>query len=192
MLAIDKPAGMPSSPTRQGAAGTAQHTLAAQLAQRDGRPPQLWVVHRLDTATSGVLVFATTRAAAAALSRVFHDRLAGKRYVALVAGQPAADAGHITLALAARGGRAVVDPRGRPAETDWTVLARDADRTRVALTPRTGRMHQLRAHLAAIGHPVIGDRLYGGPRHPRLLLHAERLTLPLRGATLTITAPTPF
>ncbi len=192
MLAIDKPAGMPSSPTRQGAAGTAQHGLAAQLAAREGRAPRLWVVHRLDTATSGVLVFATTRAAAAALSRAFHDRTVTKRYVAIVAGQPATDAGRIELPLLARGGRGVVDPRGRPAETAWQVLERLGDRTRLALEPRTGRLHQLRAHLAAIGHPVVGDRQYGGPRHGRLLLHAAGLTIPLPGRTLTLAAPPPF
>lgn len=186
VVAIDKPAGMPTAPTRQAASGTA---VAALAAQRVGG--RLWVVHRLDAATSGVLLFATTRAAAAALSAAFRDRRARKTYLALVAGTPAGAEGVIELPLATRAGRARVDPRGRPARTAWCVRAKRGATTLLAVEPETGRLHQIRAHLAALGHPVVGDRLYGGPPGPRLMLHARAITVPLADGDLTVTAPWP-
>ena len=86
------------------------------------------------------------------------------------------------------GRRANVDPAGRPARTDWELVASDEAGAVLRLRPRTGRMHQLRVHLAAIGHPILGDRAYGGPPASRLMLHAERLVVPhpRTGARLTI------
>src|SRR5690606_3575709 len=112
VLAIDKPPGMPSAPSAQASAGTALTALAAQLAA-GGERRRLWLVHRLDAAASGVLLFATTPAAAAAASAAFRERRADKRYLALVAGAPADDAGLVDQPLAERRGHAVLDPRGR-------------------------------------------------------------------------------
>ena len=184
VLAIDKPPGMPSAPTRQAASGTALTTLREQ---RDGRP--LWLVHRLDAAASGVLVFATTRAAAAALSAAFRDQQVDKRYLALVDGVPDAAEGMIEEALSVRAGRARIDPRGRPASTAWRIAARRDATVLLAVEPRTGRLHQIRAHLASIGHPIVGDRLYGGSPAPRLMLHAESIAVTVAGRPIAISAP---
>jgi RluA family pseudouridine synthase len=194
LVAIDKPAGMPSAPTRTAARGTAQTTLVAELRARDGRPTRLFVVHRLDAGTSGVLVFAKTRAAAATLGKAFADGAVEKTYVARVATAPTAGAGTIDLALATAGRKSVVDPKGRPARTGWERVAADARGALLRLRPETGRMHQLRAHLAAIGHPIKGDRLYGGPPAARLMLHAERLVVPhpRSGEPLALMAACPF
>jgi RluA family pseudouridine synthase len=192
VIAIDKPAGMPSAPTQHAASGTAQAVLTAQLAARPGGAPRLWVVHRLDAATSGVLAFATTRAAAAVLSDAFRLQHVRKRYVALVEPAPSTDAGRIDLALASAGGRAQAAAHGKPARTDWRLRERSGAAARLDVEPHTGRMHQIRAHLAAIGHPIVGDRLYGGVRAPRLMLHAAALTLPRRETRLTIEAAVPF
>lgn len=186
VVAIDKPAGMPSAPTRQAARGTALSVLGEQ---RGGRP--LWLVHRLDAAASGVLLFATTRAAAAALSAAFREHRVEKTYLALVDGVPDAPVGVIEQSLAARAGRARVDPRGRPARTAWRVEARRATTAVLAVEPSSGRLHQIRAHLAAAGHPIVGDRLYGGSPAPRLMLHACAIALSLDGHRLAVSAPSP-
>lgn len=189
-VVVLKPAGLLSVPGR-GEAG------ADHLAGRVQRAvPDALVVHRLDMATSGLMLFARGVAAQRALSRLFELRRIDKRYEAVVHGLPPDDAGTIELPLAAdwpnRPRQQVDFTHGRPALTHWRVLARDpaAQRTRLALTPVTGRSHQLRVHLAAIGHPIVGDALYGpgaeaaarrseapgpgtGPDGaPRLLLHA--------------------
>jgi 23S rRNA pseudouridine1911/1915/1917 synthase len=193
LIAVDKPAGMPSTPTRVAAVGTALETLRSELAARDGRRPRLWPVHRLDVATSGVLVFARDRKAAAALSAAFRAGHVEKEYVALVDGRGGDEHGCAELTLRTVRGRAVVDPTGKPARTDWSVIERGDERSLLRLRPHTGRMHQLRAHLAAIGHPVAGDRLYGGSSAPRLMLHASALRLPhpKHGTVLELGAPVP-
>jgi RluA family pseudouridine synthase len=192
VIAIDKPPGMPSAPTRQSAAGTALTVLEAQLAARRGPTPRLWVVHRLDAATSGVLVFATTRLAAAQLSAAFRLQRVHKRYLAVIATLPAAAAGEIDLALRSAAGRALIDPAGKPAQTSWRVCERRSVGVLLEVAPHSGRMHQIRAHLAAIGHPIVGDRPYGGPPAPRLMLHAAAVTLPHGDGDITIEAPAPF
>jgi 23S rRNA pseudouridine1911/1915/1917 synthase len=184
VLAIDKPAGMPSAPTREAAAGTA---LALLQAQRGGG--RLWLVHRLDAPVSGVLLVATTRAAAAALSAAFRDRQVEKTYLALVDGVPAADAGVVDQPLVAERGRARIDPCGRPARTSWRVAERRGATTLLVVVPSTGRLHQIRAHLAALGHPIVGDRRYGGSPAPRLMLHAHAVALSLGGRRIAISAP---
>ena len=186
VVAIDKPAGMPSAPTRQAATGTALTELAAQ---REGGGDGLWLVHRLDAAASGALLFATTRAAAAALSAAVQDRRVRKTYLALVEGAPTADAGVIEQPLTARAGRARIDPRGRPARTAWRVVERRGATTLLAVEPETGRLHQIRAHLAALGPPIGGDRLYGGPPAERLMLHALSIAVTLDGREIAVTAP---
>lgn len=184
VLAVDKPAGMPSAPTRDAAAGTALDVLQAR---RDGR--RVCLVHRLDAAASGVLLFATTRAAAAALSAAFRDRQVEKTYLALVDGAPAAEAGVVDQPLLARAGHARVDPRGRPARTPWRVEERRGGTTLLVVAPRSGRLHQIRAHLAAIGHPIVGDRRYGGSAAPRLMLHARSIAVTVAGRRIEISAP---
>lgn len=177
-LAVDKPAGMPAAPTRTAAAGTALDELRQHLRRRDGRPRELWPVHRIDRETSGILLFAFDAGAAGRLGAAFADRRVEKEYRAWVAGVTADDAGTVRAPLRAERRRAVVDDAGRAAETHWWVIERQADRTLLRVVPITGRMHQIRAHLAAIGHAVIGDRVYGGPRAARLMLHASRLRFP--------------
>ncbi len=191
VLAIDKPAGMATAPTRVGAAGTARDLVTEALRARARGPARLWVVHRLDAATSGVLVFAKTRAAAAALSAAFAEGRVEKTYLARVAIAPSAPRGRIDLAIVTEGRRARVDPKGRAARTDWEVVATDDAGALLRLRPATGRMHQLRVHLQAIGHPIVGDRVYGGGRAPRLMLHAERVMVPHPGTGVAIEIRSP-
>ncbi len=146
--------------------------------------PVLWVVHRLDRQTSGVIVFARTAAAHRLLNTQFEKRQALKTYHALVQGLPVWDSKSTHLPLRADGDRrhrTVVDHRrGKPAETDLLVLECFDHIALLQVTPHTGRTHQIRAHLAALGHPIVSDPLYGGgdlPGLPRLGLHAFSLKL---------------
>jgi tRNA pseudouridine32 synthase/23S rRNA pseudouridine746 synthase len=139
------------------------------------------VVHRLDLDTSGLLLVAKDQPTYAALQRQFALREIDKRYIAWLDGEVVATHGTVDLPLRVDlddRPRQVVDAvHGKPAITDWQVLAREPGRTRVALAPRTGRAHQLRVHAAhpqGIGFPIVGDRLYGRPA-ARLMLHAESI-----------------
>jgi 23S rRNA pseudouridine1911/1915/1917 synthase len=209
LLAVDKPAGMVVTPGLRHPAGTLANALRAlpgSLSAREG-PFRPGIVHRLDAGTSGVLVVARTDAAHDALVAQFHDHRALRRYLALVRGAPAWDTFTIEAPLARRrvGRRAFAparDGQGRAAATDLRVLARGAEVALVEARPRTGRTHQIRVHLAALGHPLVGDTLYGGPASRRAAealglarpgLHAERLTLahPADGRALTLVAPLP-
>lgn len=171
ILAIDKPAGMPSAPTRQGAAGTALDLLQAE-------EPSLRLVHRLDAGTSGVLLFARSALAATRLSRAFQEGQVRKEYLALVRGIPTDEEGRIDLPLRSGANGSHVDPNGRPAVTNWRFLGRRGEDSLLQLVPETGRMHQLRVHLAHLGWPILGDRRYGGPPARRMYLHALRLAFP--------------
>ena len=162
------------------------------------------VVHRLDMATSGLMLFARGLEAQRALSHAFAARAVHKRYVAIVAGRLPAEAGEIDLPLGAdwpnRPRQQVDRAHGKPALTRWRVLGVDAARatTRLELEPVTGRAHQLRVHLLAIGHPILGDALYAPPEvcacADRLLLHASRLGFahPASGAPLQFESAPPF
>lgn len=198
LLVLDKPSGLLSVPGRG-------EQLKDSLAHRvQARFPDARVVHRLDRDTSGVLVMALDLAAQQALSRQFEMRTVAKVYEAMVEGQMSADAGRIELPLA-KDMTQQLPPRhrvdhqhGRPAVTEYRVLARNADSTRLELRPETGRSHQLRVHLAAVGHPILGDPIYG-PTVPeiagvRLMLHALSLAVdhPATGQRMTWTAPCPF
>ncbi|MBI2963041.1 MAG: RluA family pseudouridine synthase [Deltaproteobacteria bacterium] len=200
LLALDKPSGMPSHPTFARALGTALQVAETMLRGRNaGAKVPLWPLHRLDSATSGVLLFAKTQAAARAVNRSFARRRVAKRYLALVAGVPSPALGEIRLPLAERHLRAEPSALGKEALSRYRVLEALGDAALVELQPTTGRMHQLRVHLAAIGHPVLGDAKYGdgAPAGPtpasRLMLHASRLELPhpIGGAPLTIESPPP-
>lgn len=157
-------------------------------------PPRL--AHRLDKDTSGCLALARTAGDAAVLGRAFRARRVRKTYLAVVAGRPPGVSGRIDTPLlkvtAPGGSRVVADPGGWPAVTRWTVLAGFEDRAVVRLEPETGRMHQLRAHMAILGHPILGDPIYGPDRTPPvpLHLHAQRLVLPAP-YDLDVVAPLP-
>jgi tRNA pseudouridine32 synthase/23S rRNA pseudouridine746 synthase len=158
------------------------------------------VVHRLDMATSGLMLFARGAAAQRRLGDAFAARLVHKGYVAIVGGLVDADVGEIDLPLAAdwprRPLQRVDHERGRPSLTRWRVLARDATggRTRLRLEPVSGRSHQLRVHLQAIRHPIVGDTLYGGAPAARLMLHAAELIVPhpADGRRLPLASAPPF
>ncbi|TCJ18954.1 RluA family pseudouridine synthase [Parasulfuritortus cantonensis] len=199
LLVCDKPAGLLAVPGR---GPDKQDCLSARV---QARYPDALVVHRLDMATSGIMLFGRGAAAQRALSMAFAARRVHKRYVAVVAGRlaaPATDWGVIDLPLAPdwpNRPRSRVDPvRGKPSLTRWRVLGREAGTTRVELEPVTGRSHQLRVHLAALGHAILGDPLYGpqpeGDRGGRLLLHASRLRLrhPGDGRELDFASRVPF
>ena len=149
--------------------------------------PVALVVHRLDMETSGLMVFARNLDAQRALNRAFEQRLVEKYYVAIVTGIVDADQGTINLPLICdwpNRPRQMVDHAiGKPSTTHYVVLARDETlkQTRVGLTPITGRSHQLRVHMASLGHAIIGDSLYSvnpPPDGQRLLLHAAKLGFP--------------
>lgn len=201
LVAVDKPAGMPSHPLKPGETGTAANALMARFpevgeASEDVREGGL--VHRLDIETSGVLLAARDRETWKAVRALFGERAVDKRYWALVAG-PIADEGAIELPLRHKG-EARVEPAldggepGREALSQFRVLGRSGELALVEVRILTGVLHQVRAHLAAIGAPVVGDALYGGrPLHglTRFFLHARALGLvhPRTGAALRIESP---
>lgn len=197
LVVADKPAGLLTVPGRgPGLADCLMSRLAAIH-------PTIRLVHRLDRDTSGLVVFALTPAAQTHLSRQFEARAVDKRYVARVWGVPEADRGRIDLPLTVdwpnRPRQKVCHDTGRPAITDWRLIRAEGATARLQLKPRTGRSHQLRVHMASLGHPILGDTLYAaGPARdfPRLMLHAERLGFthpePGSGARLAFTSPAPF
>jgi tRNA pseudouridine32 synthase/23S rRNA pseudouridine746 synthase len=195
-IVVDKPAGLPAVPGR-----TAElQDCASARVQR--RYPDALVVHRLDMATSGLLLFARGPSVQRALGSAFERRRVAKRYIAVVHGQPQADDGTVDLPLSAdwpkRPLQRVDAVGGKAALTHWRVIARDTQSVRLELTPVTGRTHQLRVHLAAIGHPILGDTLYAPPEAqamaPRLMLHASVLELahPRTGQTARFESVPPF
>ena len=195
LLIVDKPAGLLSVPGR--GEFYSQHNLASFL---QAHWADALIVHRLDMATSGLMVFARGIEMQRRLSLAFEKRRVAKRYEAVVEGLMADERGEVDAPLIIdwpNRPRQVVDPvAGRPALTRWQVLARDDDTTRVALEPVTGRSHQLRVHLQHIGHPIRGDEFYAPEplRAPRLLLHAQRLAFmhPAGGDALVFESPCPF
>jgi tRNA pseudouridine32 synthase / 23S rRNA pseudouridine746 synthase len=196
LIALDKPSGMLAVP---GLGPENRDNLADRLRQEY---PDALVVHRLDRDTSGLIVFARDIESQRHLSRQFQDRQAEKIYIAIVCGSVAADTGRVEPPLKrdfARPPRYRVDSvHGKPATTDWRVLERSVDRTRIELIPLTGRSHQLRVHMQQLGHPILGDKLYASPEAlnmaERLMLHAARLTIlhPTNGQPLELAAKCPF
>jgi tRNA pseudouridine32 synthase/23S rRNA pseudouridine746 synthase len=203
LLAIDKPAGLPTLP--DGYDPTAPH-LRSLLEPHFGR---LWIVHRLDRDTSGVLLLARTAEAHRFLNTQFDQRQASKVYHALVVGNPEWSMKTVDLPLRVDVGhkhRTAVDPRrGKLAITDLRVLERfitewfPSAYALIKAVPKTGRTHQIRAHLAALGYPLLADALYGESQlephtlMPRLALHALQLNIehPVSHTTLHIKAPYP-
>lgn len=201
LLVLDKPAGLLSVP------GRGEDKQDCLSARAQALYPDALVVHRLDMATSGLMVLARSPAAQRRLNDAFANREIHKRYVAVVDGMlapPPQDWGVIDLPIIVdwpNRPRRIIDPeRGKPSVTRWRVLAHDplAPTTRLELEPITGRSHQLRVHLLALGHAILGDALYASPRvqalSDRLLLHACSLALPhpVSGQTLRFDSAAKF
>jgi len=212
-LAVDKPPGVVVHPVNR----VRENSLIRMLRRQEGRE-SLRLVHRLDRETSGVLLVAEDSATARSLSRAFFDGRVRKEYLAMVRGTAEAERGRIELPIGEAADSRVVFKRSagnggtERARTEWQVERRFDDRTLLRLFPATGRRHQLRVHLKAIGHPILGDILYGGGdgdylrlvrgegdvRHEgsgprRQLLHCARLTFPnpTGEGTVRVQAPLP-
>jgi 23S rRNA pseudouridine1911/1915/1917 synthase len=199
VVAIAKPAGMPTQPLRAGELGTVANALAARFPEcaglgddstgdrRDGG-----VAHRLDIGTSGVVIAGRTADAYRMLRGLFGAGSADKTYLAITCGRPVSR--ECDASLAQRGKRVVVDEAdGLTAHTDFEVASASPTHALVRCTARSGRMHQVRAHLAHVGAPILGDVLYGGEPlgdDPGFFLHAARVELPL-APPLVVEAPVP-
>jgi 23S rRNA pseudouridine1911/1915/1917 synthase len=200
-IAVQKPHGVPSHPHAAGELRTAANAIVALFPECATASPvarEGGLVHRLDTATSGVLIAARSAAAWPRLHAALAAPTCEKTYLAEVMGQPTDDVGASAqpIGRVGRRGARVRVGGGRnplPAHTAWRVLQRRADTTLLQVRLTKGRAHQVRAHLAAAGHPIVGDALYGGPPADRLHLHAAsiRFEHPDTGATILIEAPPP-
>ena len=197
LIIAEKPCGLLSVP------GRGEHKADCLLSRVQQEYPDALTVHRLDMSTSGLLVFGRGPEMHRRLSKMFQDRQVDKLYIAVLYGLLPYDEGGVDLPLIVdwpnRPKQKVDFDLGRPSQTRFRVLSRDPEKqtTRVALEPVTGRSHQLRVHLAAIGHPILGDVLYAGEhrlRAPRLLLHAASLQFPhpLSGEVCRFDCPPPF
>jgi tRNA pseudouridine32 synthase/23S rRNA pseudouridine746 synthase len=196
MLVLDKPAGFAVHKGPKGGESLEDHFDALRF----GLPRAPALAHRLDRDTSGCLVLGRHRKALAELGRLFKAGRVDKTYWAVVEGGPAEDEGRIDLPLgrrdATRGWWMKPDPAGQPATTTWKVLGRAGECTWLALTPLTGRTHQLRVHCATMGWPIVGDSVYGAAlRHggPALQLHAREIVVPLykNRPPIRVIAPVP-
>ncbi|MCW8918459.1 MAG: RluA family pseudouridine synthase [Gammaproteobacteria bacterium] len=196
LLVVVKPTLLLSVPGR---GPEKQDCLVSRLAAEHG---EVLAVHRLDWETSGLLVLARNKRAHREMSILFQQRAVEKQYVAVVYGRVAAQQGEVNLPLIVdwpnRPRQMVDHERGKPSLTRWEVMERGGDRSRLRLTPVTGRTHQLRVHMLSMGHPILGDSLYAEAPAltlaPRLLLHAATLGFrhPLTGELLAFESPPPF
>ena len=212
LAVLDKPAGLTVHPGAGRATGTLAHHLLARYPEMEGvgGPGRPGIVHRLDLGTSGVLVVARTPAAHVRLARAFAERKVEKHYLAIVYGEPKPPSGLIDAPLgrhAQRRKEMTVRSDGRPARTGYRTLATAAGLSLAELDLHTGRTHQIRVHMKHIGHPLVGDPVYGEARwkalprpvhpilrdFPRPALHAWRLAFrhPTDGRPLAFTAPVP-
>jgi tRNA pseudouridine32 synthase/23S rRNA pseudouridine746 synthase len=192
-LVLNKPAGLPVDAPRRGG-----DSIAARIDELKcgfKRPPA--AMHRLDTDTSGCLLFARTPRARAEFQQLFETRAVEKYYLAVVAAEIAEEEGEIDVPLAKTssaeaGWRMVPDEHGRTAKTHWRRIDVRDGSTLVEFRPVTGRTHQIRAHAReAFGRGIAGDRVYGVPGGP-MLLHASRLVVPRKGKqVIDVTAPLP-
>ncbi len=195
IVVVNKPSGLLSVP------GRGEHLADCLIARVQAVFPQALLVHRLDRDTSGVMVFALTPHAQRNLSMQFEKRGTKKTYVARVWGRLEPKTGTVDLPLIVdwpnRPRQMVDHENGKPAVTDWRVLRYGDNETRVRLMPRTGRSHQLRVHMLALGHPILGDPLYAegeAQDFPRLMLHSEELRIkhPESGKGMAFRAKVPF
>ena len=193
LLAFDKPAGLLSVP------GKDKDKNDCMFSRVQNHFKNARLVHRLDMDTSGAIVFARSKEAQRTLSSQFEKRIIKKKYIAWVEGKIADNDGEINLPIRKDMNQSlpplhVVDyHRGKQATTRWQVSRRDSLKTRLELFPLTGRSHQLRVHLKEIGHPIIGDPIYGTPKE-RMMLHSSKLTLnhPKSGMLIELEATSPF
>lgn len=208
-LIINKPAGIQVHPSSTRDSGTVVHWSIAHYPEIAGvgDPARPGIVHRLDRDTSGLLIIARTKKTFTALKKRFKERTVHKRYFAMVYGVPKAKEGIIAtpIARSTRGDRQSAALPGRrvkgiirPAETVYKVLKTFKNAALIEAEPKTGRTHQIRVHLASIGHPVLGDMLYASrdsraftPLPARQLLHATSLSFELFGQPYSFTAPIP-
>ena len=196
ILAAEKPSGLLSVP------GIGPQKQDCAVSRIQAWSPNARIVHRLDRDTSGILIMAKNRESHRELSRQFHDREVKKTYHALAYGHPCSPKGYINLPI-----RKDLDnppcqlidhSLGRPSITFWEILNKEKKFTKIELKPITGRSHQLRLHLYSIGHPILGDDLYGSSESfkmsNRLMLHANSLTIthPLTLDQITFKSNTPF
>ncbi|ABC31360.1 Pseudouridylate synthases, 23S RNA-specific [Hahella chejuensis KCTC 2396] len=196
IIVVNKPSGILTSP------GRGAHLYDSVWSRVKEKHPLSHVVHRLDLATSGVLVLALRRKAEKELKRQFMQREVRKTYVAKVWGVIKEDQGEVDLPLICdwpnRPKQKVCFEHGKPAVTGYRVLAREENATLVELYPITGRSHQLRVHMLSLGHPILGDRFYASPEalaaSERLLLHAQSLSFkhPYSGEDMTFHTPADF
>lgn len=203
LMVVAKPAGLVTHPTESHRTGTMVNRLLGMdvpLSSVGGwmRPG---IVHRLDAGTSGLVIIACTDEAHEGLAEMLHDHLVQRTYMALVRGEVEHDLFIVDAPLQRKRAKIVVkQSTGRPAETGFEVVERSAVATLLRATPRTGRTHQIRVHLSAIGHPIIGDRSYGGGGDlarrlglERPFLHAQKLEFdhPVTGAHVEVEEPMP-
>ena len=195
VLLVDKPSGLLSVP------GKGPDLTDCLIARVQAVFPMALLVHRLDRDTSGVMIFALTPHAQRHLGLQFEKRQTKKTYVARVWGNLPEKTGTVDLPLIVdwpnRPLQMVDHENGKQAVTDWRVIGTKENETRVRLTPRTGRSHQLRVHMLALGHPILGDPFYAkgaAADFPRLMLHSQTLQFrhPDGGQGMRITAKCPF
>lgn len=196
LVLVNKPSGLLAVPGRD---ACRKDCVARRV---ESIIPDALIVHRLDMETSGLMVLARGKAAHRTLSMAFQNRVVRKRYIAIVDGMPEPPCGEIHLPLIAdwpNRPRQMVDfNRGKPSLTRYRVLEGNPASSRVELLPVTGRSHQLRLHMKALGHPILGDTLYAPEetqaKAERLLLHAELLAFPhpVDGQFLSFSSPSPF
>ncbi len=195
VVLVDKPSGLLSVP------GKGEHLADCLMARVKAVFPTALLIHRLDRDTSGVIVFALTPHAQRHLGLQFEKRQTKKTYVARVWGEMTEKTGTVDLPLIVdwpnRPKQMVDHENGKQAVTDWRVQRKGNGETRVRLMPKTGRSHQLRVHMLALGHPILGDPFYAeGPAqdYPRLMLHSETFQFrhPDGGQGMRITAKCPF
>ncbi|MHC1742555.1 MAG: pseudouridine synthase [Syntrophobacteraceae bacterium] len=195
VFAYNKEASVPSQQTPADGYNNLYAAVYRYLIAEGAHDPYVALHHRLDKDTSGVMIFALDRSANRRLGAAFEQKKIRKEYLAWVEGCPLKDTWISNEDIGRSGGRYVFCARGqgKPAETAFEVLKAADGRALVLARPLTGRTHQIRLHLKAAGHPVVGDRLHGGPSAPRLYLHAYRLTLhhPTNRREITITATLP-
>jgi 23S rRNA pseudouridine1911/1915/1917 synthase len=203
LLVVVKPAGLVTHPTLGRRGGTlVNRLLGMEVALSDlGGPLRRGIVHRLDAGTSGLMLVAKTDEAHEALAAMMKRHQVDREYLALVRGRAGPDAFQVDAPLGRRASRIVVDPtQGREAQTTFRVLERLPRSSLLDAAPRTGRTHQIRVHLASVGHPVLGDRSYGGGGDEavrigltRPFLHSWRIELehPITGESIRIEEPLP-
>jgi len=197
LIILNKPANLLSVPGR---GPDKQDCLSARV---QAQFPEALIVHRLDYDTSGIIVMALNKQAQSMMGKIFQERKITKIYHAIVAGHPKKESGSIDLPMRCdfeRRPLQIIDhEQGKQALTHWRLMEHYSNNTsRIELIPHTGRSHQLRLHMQSIGHPIIGDNLYGSDStdsiHSRLMLHATQLEFkhPITNQTLTINCPSEF